>query len=154
MDDNDYSSLIEDYLDNPRTLIFPDITDEEPEVYPMLSLLDEVGIKSYALFPLFYNGKLVGALELYTKDSSKFNGNTLTKIEAAFPLLAQLFHNIIIDFNNEIQDVITDKFTALQPSVQWRFHEAAFNYIQSGSRDRNLPIEPIFLEMCILFMER
>ncbi|ETZ21607.1 GAF domain-containing protein [Pedobacter sp. V48] len=144
MDDTEYSSLIEDYLDHPRTLIFPDIADEEPEVYPMLSLLDEVGIKSYALFPLFYNGKLVGALELYTKDSTKFNGNTLTKIEAAFPLLAQLFHNIIIDFNNEIQDVITDKFTALQPSVQWRFHEAALNYIQSGARDRNLPIEPIF----------
>jgi hypothetical protein len=75
-----------------------------------------------------------------------FNGSTLTKIEAAFPLLAQLFQNIIIDFNNDIQEVVTDKFTALQPSVQWRFHKAAYNYMQSGARERNLPIEPVFFK--------
>ncbi|RZM28520.1 MAG: GAF domain-containing protein, partial [Pedobacter sp.] len=144
MAEEEYSALIEDYLDNPRTLIFPEITDEEDANYPMLKLLVEVGIRSYALFPLYYNAKLVGCLELYTKDQSQFNGNTLTKIEAAFPLLAQLFQNIITDFNNEIQDIITDKFTALQPSIQWRFHEAAYNYLQSGAKERNLPVESIF----------
>jgi len=144
MAEEEYAALIEDYLENPRTLIFPEITAEEDTNYPMLKLLVEVGIRSYALFPLYYNAKLVGCLELYTTDQSQFNGNTLTKIEAAFPLLAQLFQNIITDFNNDIQDVITDKFTALQPAIQWRFHEVAYNYIQSGARERNLPVEPIF----------
>lgn len=144
IDDAEYKSLIEDYLENPRTLIFPEITKEEQRNYPMLQLLGEVGIKSYALFPLYYNAKLVGCLEFYTRDANKFNGNTLTKVERAFPLLAQLFQNIIIDFNNDIQDIITDKFTALQPAIQWRFHEAAYNYLQSGARERNLPVEPIF----------
>ncbi|MEJ2882407.1 GAF domain-containing protein [Pedobacter sp. GR22-6] len=144
MDDADYRDLIEEYISSPRTLIFPDISDEERGKYPMLTLLGHVGVKSYALFPLYYNAKLVGCLELYTRDSTLFNGNTLTKIEAAFPLLAQLFQNIIIDFNNDIQDIITVKFTALQPAVQWRFHEAAYNYLRSGARDRNLPVESIF----------
>jgi len=144
MDDKEYKALVEDYLENPRTLIFPEITQEEQVNYPMLQLLWEVGIKSYALFPLYYNAKLVGCLEFYTKDITQFNGNTLTKIERSFPLLAQLFQNIIIDFNNNIQDIITDKFTALQPAIQWRFHEAAYNYLQSGARERNLPVEPIF----------
>ncbi|RZK81952.1 MAG: GAF domain-containing protein [Pedobacter sp.] len=138
--------LIEDYLHNPRTLIFPEITEEEHTNYPMLKLLAGINVKSYALFPLYFNGKLVGCLELYTKIAKEFNGSTLTKIEAAFPLLAQLFQNIIIDFNNDIQDVITDKFTALQPSIQWRFNEAAYNYMQSGARERNLPIEPVFFK--------
>jgi hypothetical protein len=145
-DDEQYNELIEQYLLNPRTLIFPEITAEEHANYPMLQLLGSLDITSYALLPLYYNGKLVGCLELYTKHLEAFNGNTLTKIEAAFPLLAQLFQNIIIDFNNDIQVVITDKFTALQPSVQWRFHEAAYNYMQSGARERNLPIEPIFFK--------
>lgn len=144
LDDTQYLELIEAYIANPRTLIFPDISDEERLNYPMLTLLGETGIKSYALFPLYYNAKLVGCLELYTKDTREFNGNTLTKIEAAFPLLAQLLQNIITDFNNDIQDIITDKFTALQPAIQWRFHEAAYNYLQSGARERNLPVEPIF----------
>lgn len=144
--DSEHTNLIEDYIQQPRTLIFPEVTDEDQLKYPMLKLLGQVGIKSYALFPLYYNAKLVGCLELYTKDASQFNGNTLSKIEAAFPLLAQLFQNVISDFNNEIQDVIMDKFTALQPSVQWRFHEAAYNYIQSGARDRNFPVEPVFFK--------
>ncbi|MHA4895593.1 GAF domain-containing protein [Pedobacter sp. PWIIR3] len=146
IDDDNHEELIEDYLINPRTLIFPEISDEEYANYPMLKLLGQIDVKSYALFPLYYNGKLVGCLELYTKDTTQFNGGTLTKIEAAFPLLAQLFQNIIIDFNNDIQDVITDKFTALQPSIQWRFNEAAYNYMQSGARERNLPIEPVFFK--------
>lgn len=144
--DSEHGNLIEDYIEQPRTLIFPEVTEEDQLKYPMLRLLGQVGIKSYALFPLYYNARLVGCLELYTKDASEFNGNTLSKIEAAFPLLAQLFQNVIADFNNEIQDVIMDKFTALQPSVQWRFHEAAYNYIQSGARDRNFPIEPVFFK--------
>lgn len=142
----EYNHLIDDYISSPRTLIFPEISEEEFLTYPMLKLLGTAGIKSYALFPLYYNAKLVGCLELYTKDSSLFNGHTLSKIEAAFPLLAQLFQSVIVDFNNDIQDVIMDKFTALQPSVQWRFHEAAYNYIQSGARDRNFPIEPVFFK--------
>lgn len=145
-DETEHYGLIEEYIKNPRTLIFPEISEEDQDKYPTLRLLGQVGIKSYALFPLYYNARLVGCLELYTKDSSQFNGYTLSKIEAAFPLLAQLYQNVIIDFNNEIQDVITDKFTALQPSVQWRFHEAAYNYVQSGARDRNFPIEPVFFK--------
>lgn len=146
VDDREYDTLIEDYLSQPRTLIFPEVFEEDQVKYPMLKLLGQIGIKSYALFPLYYNARLVGCLEMYTRDSSQFNANTLSKIEGAFPLLAQLFHNVIVDFNNEIQDVIMDKFTALQPSVQWRFHEAAYNYIQSGARDRNFPIEPVFFK--------
>ncbi|WEK17505.1 MAG: GAF domain-containing protein [Candidatus Pedobacter colombiensis] len=145
-DEMEHNGLIEDYIKNPRTLIFPEITEEDQQQYPTLKLLGHEGIKAYALFPLYYNARFVGCLELYTKDSSQFNGNTLSKIEAAFPLLAQLFQNVIIDFNNEIQDVITDKFTALQPSVRWLFHEAAYNYIQSGAKDRNFPIEPVFFK--------
>lgn len=145
-ENTDDQNLIEDYLHNPRTLIFPEITEEEQENYPMLKLLGLKGIKSYGLFPLYYNAKLVGALELYTTDSSKFNGNTITKIELAFPLLAQFYQNIIADFNQEITEIVTDKFTALQPSVEWRFHEAAYQYLHSGGKSRNLPIEPVFFK--------
>ncbi|TDO22800.1 GAF domain-containing protein [Pedobacter duraquae] len=142
----DYQSLIEDYLMHPRRLIFPEIVEEEQNNYPMLRLLWNKGIRSYALFPLYYSGRLVGCLELYAKDPSFFNSSTLSKIETAFPLLAQLFQNIITEFNNEIAAVITDKFTSLQPAVQWRFYQAAFNYLNAKSLGKKLPIESIFFK--------
>lgn len=144
-DDQEFD-LIQDYLKQPRTLIFPEITMEEQEKYPMLRLLWAKGIKSYALFPLYYNARLVGCLELYTKEPKHFNGNALTKIDLAFPLLAQLYQNIITDFNQEIAEIVTDKFTALQPSVQWRFNEAAYHYLRSGGKKRNLPVEQVFFK--------
>ncbi|RZM28097.1 MAG: GAF domain-containing protein, partial [Pedobacter sp.] len=146
-DDNiDYQLLLEEYLAHPRRLIFPEIVEDEHKDYPMLRLLWNKGIRSYALFPLYYSGRLVGCLELYAKDPSFFNSSTLSKIESAFPLLAQLFQNIITAFNAEISAVITEKFTSLQPAVQWRFYQAAFNYLNAKGLGKKLPVESIFFK--------
>jgi hypothetical protein len=142
--EEEYTALAADFIAHPRRLIFPDVADINPEEYPLLKLITGGGIKSYGLFPLYYNAKLVGCLEVYTDDPSAFNGSILSNIEAAFPLLAQLYQNIIVDFNNEITAIVTDKFTALQPSVQWRFYQVAYDYLKSGAVEKNLPIEPVY----------
>ncbi|MCD0488672.1 GAF domain-containing protein [Pedobacter sp. MC2016-14] len=143
----DYEQLLEDYVLNPRRLIFPDITSEEENLkYPLLKILSKNGIKAYALVPLYYNGKLVGCLEMYSKNQHIFTSQTLSKAEPATTLLAQLFQNIITDFNYDIITVLTDKFTSIQSSVRWRFYEAAYRYIGSGARERNLPVESIYFE--------
>jgi hypothetical protein len=140
---DDNMRLLDDYLANPRQLIFPEILKEQQEKYPMLNLLYANGIQSYALFPLYYNAKLVGCLEIYAKNPRFLTARTLSKIEIAFPLLSQLFQNILAEFNYEITHVITSKFTSIQPAVQWRFHEAAYNYLKFNCQEKDLPIEPI-----------
>jgi len=141
-----YTEMVNAFIEHPRRLIFPDIRTVDTEAFPMLRLIRKHGITSYALFPLYYNGKLVGCLELYAADPSVFNGNVLSRIEAAFPLLAQLYQNIIVDFNNEIMNIVTDKFTALQSSVQWRFSQAAYDYMKSGAWKKNLPIDSVYFK--------
>lgn len=138
-----YNELVDSFVSHPRRMIFPEIKVDSYADYPMLRLINDGGIKSYALFPLYYNAKLVGCLELYTRDADQFNGQTMAKIEAAFPLLAQLYSNIIVDFNTEIMTIVTDKFTGLQPAVQWRFYQSAYNYMKSGNWHKNLPIETV-----------
>jgi len=141
--EKDYTALVDSFVEHPRRLIFPEITEEQAEEYPMLRLIMDKGVKSYALFPLYYNAKLVGCLELYAKDITAFNGTSMSRIEGAFSLLAQLFQNIITDFNYEIMGIVTDKFTALQPSVAWRFYQAAYNYLKSGALEKGLLIESV-----------
>jgi len=144
--ETEYTTLVDDFVVNPRRLIFPEINLSQSEVYPMLQLIHDSGVKSYALFPLYYNAKLVGCLEMYAYNPEAFTGNVLSKIESALPLLAQLYQNIIVDFNYEIMTVVTDKFTALQTSVQWRFYESAYNYMKSGGWEKDLPIDPVYFE--------
>lgn len=138
--------LLEDYLANPRTLIFPEIKEQELEEYPILQTLSRSGIRSYAILPLYYSGKLVGCLEVYAKSSGYLTAKALSRIEAAFPLLAQLFDNIGTEFNIQISKVITSKFTVIQPAVQWRFNDAAYNYLRSNCKEKDLPIEPIMFK--------
>jgi hypothetical protein len=144
--DEDGTQLLDEYLINPRSLVFPEITELEQKKYPMLRLLYKNGVRSYALFPLYYNGKLVGCLEIYAKDPSFLTARTLSQIEVSFSLLAQLFQNVISDFHNEITRVITSKFTSIQPAVQWRFNEAAYHYLKHDCKGKDLPIEPIYFE--------
>jgi hypothetical protein len=139
----DYQGLTDEYLKHPRKLIYTDLTDDAQQGSPLLKFLKEKGIHSYAVIPLFNNGKIVGCLELYSKIPDVLNNAILTKIDSAVGLLAQLFQNIIIEFNYEIIRIITEKFTSIQPAVQWRFYEAAYRYISSGAQERNLPVESI-----------
>ena len=138
--------MLEAYLADPSPLLFPEILKEDREQYPMLSLLYENGIRSYALFPLYYNSKLVGCLEIYAKNPSFLTAKTLSKVEIAFTLLSQLFQNIISEFNYGITNVITTKFTSIQPAIQWRFHQAAYNYLRLKCEEKDLPLEPIFFK--------
>jgi len=144
--ENEYAVLADGFIAHPRRLIFTDVSHINSEEFPLLKLIGDTGIHSYGLFPLYYNAKLVGCLEVYTHDPLAFNGSILSNIEAAFPLLAQLYQNIIVDFNNEINAIITDKFTALQPSVQWRFIQVAYDYMKSGAAEKNLPVQPVYFE--------
>jgi hypothetical protein len=142
-EDVDYQELLNGYLAAPRRLIFPELHTKEQERFPMLRILAQNGITSYALYPLHYSGKLVGCLEVYARNSDELHSEGLSKLEAAFPLLAQLFQNIIIDFNNELSRVIRDKFTSIQPSVLWRFHEAAYHFMVAEMSGEPAKVEPI-----------
>lgn len=141
--ETEFTALADTFIAHPRRLLFPKISGQDYNAYPMLRLINEAGVQSYALFPLYYNAQLVGGLELYSRDSAAFTGSAMAKIETAFPLMAQLFQNIITDFNNEIMTIVTDKFTGLQPAVQWRFYQEAYDYMKSGNWKRNLPIGEI-----------
>ncbi|MDB5020797.1 MAG: hypothetical protein JWQ28_1924 [Pedobacter sp.] len=139
----DYQQLLAHYLAAPRKLIFQEISTKEQEHFPMLKLLFQNGVTSYALFPLYYSGKLVGCLEVYSRNSNTFDTHTLSKLEPSFSLLAQLFQNIITDFNYELTRVITDKFTSIQPAVQWQFYDAAYEALKSEMTGAPLQLKAI-----------
>jgi hypothetical protein len=141
-----YQHRVDEYLKNPSRLIFPKITQEQRENSIWLNMLHEQGIVSYAIFPLYFSGNIVGALEVHAHNVKVFQSYTLSKLETAFPLLSQLLQNLITDFNHELTTVVTEKFTALQPAVRWRFYEAAYQYIHSGAKANNLPLDKIYFQ--------
>ena len=138
-----YLTVAENYFKNPKLLFFKTITPEDQAKYIYLKLLKVDGISSYALMPIFYNNTLAGTLEVYSKKEGILTEQLLPKLDPAIPLIAQILQSTIDEFNTKIQEVVKEKFTSLQPAVQWKFNEAAWTYLKASIR-KNPKMETIF----------
>lgn len=142
-----FYAITEDYKQNPRPVFFRSLTDEKVLKHPFLNVLKQSGIKSYGIFPVYYNKKMAGIMEVYSYEEILLYEKLLSKLQTAIPLIAQLLQNSIDQFAARIESVIKDKFTSLQPSVQWKFNEVAWNYLKKGSKKKkNQDIETIVFD--------
>jgi hypothetical protein len=141
-----YQSFAEEYSRNPKALIYKTISPKEAKLYPFLFTCTRMGIQSLIVLPLFSNNKMAGILEIYTKEPGILDEKVLALLEPAYPVLAQLVQITIDHFNAAIDGVIKEKFTSLQPAVQWKFNEAAWNYLQEIEYNGKGKIETIGFE--------
>ncbi|MBO9200673.1 MULTISPECIES: GAF domain-containing protein [Niastella] len=141
-----YQAFAEDYMRNPRPLIYKTISTKEAKLYPFLSACTRTGIQSFIVLPLYYNNNLAGMLEIYTRKPGILDEKVLALLEPAYPVLAQLVQLSIDDFDSSIDGVIREKFTSLQPAVQWKFNEAAWHYLQEVEYNGKGKIETVGFE--------
>jgi GAF domain-containing protein len=89
-------------------------------------ILIQNGIRSLILCPLANeNGKVLGMLELGAPQANTFHALTLYKLKEVIPLLAISFGRKAQQKEDMINLVMQQKFTAIHPSVQWKFKQAA-----------------------------
>jgi hypothetical protein len=140
-----YLSMAENYSANPKVFFFKTITKEDEKQQFFLKVLKLNGVQSFAMMPVFYNQHLAGVLEVYCKEEHLLDEKILARLDAAMPLLAQLLQNQIDEFDNGIENVIKEKFTSVQPAVQWKFNEVAWHYLRDTHiKKGKAEIEPIY----------
>jgi len=128
-------SLVRGYEDNPLTYYFSSANNAGHNLeIPIHDLLESKKVKVYACLPLLFKQKVVGILEIYAFKEVLFFENILAKIAVALPLLSQLTKNSADHFSDQINDVVRQHFTVLQPAVLWKFHLAAWNYLQKEQK--------------------
>jgi len=134
MQESTYMTLADGYFKNPKVLFYREILDTEAEKKEFLKFLKQQGVSSYALIPVYFNNALAGVLEVYAKKKGLMDEALLSRLEPAIPLLAQLLKNSIDQFQDGIEKVIKEKFTSIQPSVQWKFNEVAWHYLRDNQK--------------------
>lgn len=128
-----FYSLVNKYKENPKAIFVSAINDDLIMKDPFLKVLKEAGVCSYSVLPVYYNTQLAGVLEVYSDHEVIIDDKLLSRLRPAMPLIGQLFQYNIEDFNAKMDEVLMDKFTALQPSVQWKFNEAVWRFLQKNS---------------------
>ncbi|MEP6727922.1 MAG: GAF domain-containing protein, partial [Bacteroidota bacterium] len=127
-----FTRHINHYIKEPRYITFDssDKTNILPK--PLQDALKKAGYHSYVLAPVYFNDVLVGILETgATGGATILSDMQFGKLKPAVPYISQLLKKMIDKFNISIDTIVKDKFTVIQPSVQWKFNEVAWHYFRS-----------------------
>jgi hypothetical protein len=134
-----FLSMVDDYIKNPTPIFLKDINKYKSTSHSLITILKSSGNASFALIPQFYNNKLAGALEIYSKKTGELDEKKLLKLHEALPYVAQLMKTMIDDFRQAIANIVNEKFTAIQTSVRWKFNEAAWHYMYNKVIEQKEP---------------
>ena len=140
----DFTAIRQEFIQNPRPIVWSDKNPgiDIPEILGQAFI--KAGIGTYMMFPIFHNHNISGVFEVSTKKEHPMMSEAqLVKLKPALPLISQLIQNLIARFNRSIEDIIKEKFTSIQPSVQWKFNEAAWHYLRDHATDKKNRMESI-----------
>ena len=97
--------------------------------------ISSIPFSNYLIRPVFDKSHLLGMIEIaYNEGNSK--DQMMQKIASIEPYLVMAMRSSIRHFQSILDRVVKENFTALQPSVEWKFAEQAWKFI--NGRERNI----------------
>ncbi len=143
-----HQAITSAFKNSRKPLLIPEINEDAVMRYPFLVLMAEFGWRSAIICPLFAdNYEMLGVLIIVADDRNKFSPEHIGKIEPAIPLFKLALEKSQENLDHQVDRVIKDQFTAVQDAVEWRFTEAALNYLTSKNKgEGEAKIEPIVFE--------
>ncbi len=127
---------------------------EQPQLYSnlesqkgtneLLAFYLEQGLKSLIICPLkCEDGQLIGLLEIGSNQAGRLLYDHISKINTAMQLFTLALEKSIEGLELQIDKTIKEHFTAIQPAVEWKFTEAAFDFLQHRQENELAKLPPI-----------
>lgn len=92
-------------------------------------------IHSFIFAPIIKNGILLGVVELVSSSPRELNSINASKLDLILPYLIDTVERYNTDMQNQIEAIIQREYTAIHPSVYWKFRKEALKYFQTQTRD-------------------
>jgi len=144
----EFSKLRTEFTENPRIIIWS-ANDKESNLPELIAeAFRNSGITGYVMVPIYHSQQMTGIFEISTKMGiPMLSESQMVRLKPVLPIVTQLIQDIIARFNRSIENVIKEKFTSVQPAVQWKFNETAWHYIRDHSKeDKNDSLENIIFK--------
>ena len=138
---SDYCKLL--FRENDQPLLFEELTEHNMNDVQCLQYYQREGAKCLIICPLKQKNDLIGMLEIISEIPGQLKPQHISKIEGAIPLFTLGLEKSLELLNSQVDRVIKKKFTAVQPAVEWKFTEAALNYIVNLQSKEDVKIERI-----------
>ena len=119
-----------------KTTIYDDLRECRTDKRALDEMLIDEGYLSLVLVPLLgRNHHVIGIVELASPRPRAFQKLVLYQLDAIVPLFRQAMRRSRDEMETKVQTVMRQTFTALDPSVEWRFIEAATEIIERELTD-------------------
>jgi len=87
-------------------------------------------MKSYLLYPVVYNNNLLGMIEMGSPRKYDLTSATVHKLEDVIPIIAMAANRFREEKKLRLEAIIQTEYTAIHPSVKWRFEEEAHKHFE------------------------
>ena len=119
------------FKDTKEPVLYQSLNPKDNHFKELLKFYYEQGARSLILCPLkSEDGKLIGLLEISGNENGKLQYHNLYRIQPAIHLFTLALEKSAESLELQINKTIKEHFTAIQSAVEWKFTEAAFNYLQ------------------------
>jgi len=144
-----FGSCFEEAMTENQPLIISDVEQFllQTQNKALCQHLLSQGIKSAVFAPVIKNKVLLGIVELVAPTARALNSLNVEKLDLIIPYLIDTVERHNIEVLHQVEAVIQREYTAIHPSVYWKFRKEAYKYIQTNSFNK----EYIFKE--IVFKE-
>ncbi|RZK31232.1 MAG: GAF domain-containing protein [Hymenobacter sp.] len=145
--EDEFRQLYERLLAERRPLVLEDVATEEGIPEGLRQQMLRMGIHSAILALLPYGPDTVGLLELGSPVANSLDEFDLELVNQFLPLFAVAVKRNAEDLETRIQAVIKERFTAIHPTMEWRFNDAARRLLaRQEDGNRQAEMEPIVFE--------
>ncbi len=123
---------------------------EDLTTYPCRTPIEEKivqsGVRNMVVAPLYYQDELIGTLDLGSPHPGDLHALNTLKLREVLPLFSMAIKRSMDELNTRVQAVIKEQCTAIHPAVEWRFRQAARNWMQHRKAGVMAEIEPIVFD--------
>ncbi len=130
---NEFNHFTELLMARPEPLPLTHLDDAMLQNIPLLKNVLDEGYRSYIIYPMQNSDGLLGILELASPIPDLLTHEVIARLEPAIPLLSVAMLKGRNTFQNKIEKLIKEKFTALQGPVEWKFVEVAWNQLKNNN---------------------
>ncbi|WP_089721972.1 GAF domain-containing protein, partial [Candidatus Entotheonella palauensis] len=128
-----------------EVLVVDDLTTYPHRTNTEDKLMDK-GLRSFVVAPLHYQDSLIGVLSIGSPRPGDLHALNIMKLRDVLPLFAVSIHRSLEEFNTRLQAIIKEQCTAIHPSVEWRFRQAALHWTEQRFSKGVSEMEPIVFD--------
>lgn len=132
------------FRNNNQPVLYHTLSSHNARQNELLKYYVSLGATSLLLCPLkCEDGSLIGLLEVMSDQPGKLHYQHVSRITPAIELFTLALKKTNENLQMQIDKTIKEHFTAIQPAVEWKFTEAAFQYLQHRQTSEMAKMPPI-----------